>query len=127
MQFNQTLFHLRHILGQKQNKAIQNCPQSPTAEEARGPEECEKIAVSILEQVMSRLLHNVGTVSYRAYVFPVSTENENAVVTLESVAGLFAKKARQYLDEKKGLDTFDPTSDTHQVSLFLPSLVNGET
>lgn len=49
------------------------------------------------------------------------------VISLESVAGLFAKKAHQYLDEKKGLNTFDPTTDTHQVSLFMPSLVNGET
>lgn len=76
---------------------------------------------------MSRLLHNVGTISYIAYIFPVSIENENAVISLESVAGLFAKKAHQYLDEKKGLNTFDPTTDTHQVSLFVPSLVNGET
>lgn len=85
----------------------------------------KNITVSIQEQVMSRLLPNVGTISYIA-TFPVSIENENALISLESVAGLFAKKALRYPDEKKGLNTFDVTSNTHQVSLLVPSLVNGE-
>jgi len=76
---------------------------------------------------MARLLHSVDTTSYTAYMFSVSAEDENAVISLENVTALFAKKACQYLEENKGLSTLDPTSDTHQVPLLVPFSANSDT